>query len=159
MTDKISSHLKGTLDLTQTERITKGECCLQIYCTQQILCIFTIYNIDLGIFTYIDTIFLTGRLASLYGAGHDDPPGHGGVPPVSDHHPWLPALSHAAEIHVQERLALSRHVTLVTHLTQTEATLCPHLVISTISSMSGSRPRLSREKISFPLISISKESE
>ena len=38
-------------------------------------------------------------------------------------------------------------------------TLWPHLVISTISSMSGSRPRLSREKISFPFISISRESE
>ena len=38
-------------------------------------------------------------------------------------------------------------------------TLCPHLVISTISSTSGSRPRLAREKISFPLISISRESE
>ena len=46
---------------------------------------------------------------SLYGAGHDDPPGHGGVPPVSDHHPGLPALRHAAEVHVQERLALATH--------------------------------------------------
>ena len=46
---------------------------------------------------------------SLYGAGHDDPPGHWCVPPVSDHHPGLPALRHAAEVHVQERLALATH--------------------------------------------------
>ena len=46
---------------------------------------------------------------SLYGAGHDDPPGHWCVPPVSDHHPGLPALRHAAEVHVEERLALATH--------------------------------------------------
>ena len=40
-------------------------------------------------------------------AGHDDPLGHGRVPPVRDHHPRLAALRHAAQVHVQEGLALT----------------------------------------------------
>ena len=43
-------------------------------------------------------------------AGHDDPLGHGRVPPVCDHHPRLPALRHAAQVHVQEGLALTHTV-------------------------------------------------
>ena len=41
-----------------------------------------------------------------YRAGHDDPFGQGGVLPVGEDHLWLPALRHAAQVHVQERLSL-----------------------------------------------------
>ena len=88
-------------------------------------------------------------------AGHDDPLGQRRVLPVGDHHLRLPTLRHRAQVEVQERLALQCNPVSPAPRPTAGLTLFPHLLISTISAVSGYSPSCRRENINFPLMSIS----